>query len=84
MRDLLKRKVALQKELRRTERIVLLPACRKERREAVPGRPLTKTRRPAYLALCPTTTSLIWITGVRSVYFGMSAMISLACGPKPA
>src|SRR6185437_9379366 len=32
----------------------------------------------------PTTTSLIWMTGERSVYFGMSPRISLACGPKPA
>jgi hypothetical protein len=34
--------------------------------------------------LFPTMTSLIWITGERSVYFGMSAMISWAFGPKPA
>src|SRR5262245_24367740 len=31
----------------------------------------------------PTTTSLICITGLRSVYFGMSPMISFAWGPNP-
>lgn len=32
----------------------------------------------------PPTISLTWITGVRSVWVGMSARISFACGPKPA
>ena len=31
----------------------------------------------------PTTTSLIWITGDRSVYLVISATISCSCGPKP-
>jgi hypothetical protein len=39
----------------------------------------SQTRYPVFRQRShPTTTSLIWITGDRSVYFGMSAMISFA------
>jgi hypothetical protein len=40
--------------------------------------------RKATAQLLSTTTSLICITGDRSVYLGMSPRISPACGPKPA